>query len=49
MYTYNCTYKLDHVSHNLQRSTVEEGLESFHKSSGREVGKRVRVKVYKPK
>ena len=49
----NCTYNPDHVSNNLLPSTIEEGLKSFSREAGekppREVGKRVRVKAYKPK
>jgi hypothetical protein len=51
--THNHTYNPDYVSSNLQLSSIEEGLKTFRREAGekppREVGKRVKVRAYKPK
>ena len=51
--THNRTYNLDYVSSNLQLSSIEEELKTFRREarekSPREVGKRVKVRAYKPK
>jgi hypothetical protein len=51
--THNRTYNPDYVSSNLQLSSIEEGLKTLRREAGekppREVGKRVKVRAYKPK
>ena len=59
--THNRVHNLDYVSNdldyvvdvNLQLLIIEEGLKDFRREAGenppREVGKRVRVRAYKPK
>ena len=46
-------HNINYVSNNLQLSNTEEGLKSFRREAGgkplSEVGKRVKVRVYKPK
>ena len=53
LFTNYPTYDLEDLSNSLQLSTIEEGLKGFIRKSGekppREVGKRVKVRTYKPK